>query len=247
VVGLLEAVRYLTIVPVPARFSPEAFAPGRGAVWFPAVGLVVGVSLALIAWAAGAVFPPLLAALLTVTAWKLVTGGLHLDGLADCLDGLMGRDAAHRLTIMGDSRICAFGAIGLILFLLLEISAVMELDSATRWAALLAAPVVGRATPPLLARVLPAARRAGHGAAFRDSLGVAAPLLTPATALVVAWVALGRVGLVAWALAHALALALGWFMSRRLGGITGDVLGAGIESAELVVLLVVAAWAHIGR
>ena len=72
-------------------------------------------------------FPGLLGALLTVTAWKLLTGGLHLDGLADCLDGLVGRDREHRLAIMRDSRIGTFGAVGLILFLMLEIVTVAEL------------------------------------------------------------------------------------------------------------------------
>ena len=70
-----------------------------------------------------------------MTLWKLLTGGLHFDGPADCLDGLVGRDSVDRLRIMRDSRIGAFGAIGLILFLLLEVAAVSELTPAARWRA----------------------------------------------------------------------------------------------------------------
>jgi adenosylcobinamide-GDP ribazoletransferase len=90
-----------------------------------------------------------------VTAWKLLTGGLHLDGLADCLDGLVGRDREHRLAIMRDSRIGTFGAVGLILFLMLEIVAVGELPPALRWRALIVVPTLARAVPPVLAPVPP--------------------------------------------------------------------------------------------
>ena len=96
-----------------------------------------GVTLAAVDSLTARLFPGLLGALLTVTAWKLLTGGLHLDGLADCLDGLVGRDREHRLAIMRDSRIGTFGAVGLILFLMLEIVTVAELGPAVRWRALI--------------------------------------------------------------------------------------------------------------
>ncbi|HEU5320052.1 MAG TPA: adenosylcobinamide-GDP ribazoletransferase, partial [Methylomirabilota bacterium] len=162
--SLLVAARYLTIVPLPGAGHATLPALGRAAPWFPVVGLALGAALAALDAVTARLFPPLLAALLTVTGWKLLTGGLHLDGLADCLDGLTGRDVEHRLAIMRDSRIGAFGAIGLILFLLLEIGAVAELPPPLRWRALLAAPVVGRATPALLARLFAPARADGHGA-----------------------------------------------------------------------------------
>ena len=116
----LLAVSYLTIVPVPRRRHAGLEEVGSAASWFPVVGAALGVVLAIVDAVTVRVFPALLAALLTVTTWKLLTGGLHLDGLADCLDGLGGRNAEERRTIMSDSRIGAFGAIGLILFLLLE-------------------------------------------------------------------------------------------------------------------------------
>src|SRR5207244_4149258 len=88
--------RYLTIVPVPGRGAHGLAALGRAAPWFPVVGLALGAVLVGVERLTGAVFSPLLAALLTVTVWTVLSGGLHLDGLADCLDGLAGRDAAHR-------------------------------------------------------------------------------------------------------------------------------------------------------
>jgi adenosylcobinamide-GDP ribazoletransferase len=242
--GLLVAARYLTIVPIPGR--PRGGDLGRAAPWFPAVGLGLGAALVLTDWVTSRLFPPLLAALLVVTAWKLLTGGLHLDGLADCLDGLVGRDVDHRLAIMRDSRIGAFGAIGLILFLFLEIVAVSELPPSLRWRTLLVTPAIARAMPALLGGLFRPARREGHGAAFHAGLHpVAAPIaIGLAVALSVA--ALFGLGLVAVAVAAIAAVAVAMFLSRRLRGITGDVLGAAVEVAELAVLLTVIAWMHAG-
>ena len=92
--SLILAVRFLTVVPLPGREPPGAPALGRAAWWFPVVGLFLGVGLAGMLLALHALFPPLVAAVLLVAVWKVVTGGIHLDGLADSLDGLAGRDPA---------------------------------------------------------------------------------------------------------------------------------------------------------
>ena len=233
------AARYLTIVPIPGAASSNE-GPGAAAAWFPVVGLAIGVLLSFVDRLGAAVFAPLLAAALTVTAWALVTGGLHLDGLADCFDGLIGRDADHRLAIMRDSRVGAFGAIALVLFLALEIGCVSGIDRPARWRALLAAPVLGRAMPPLIGRVFGAVAK-GHGASFGADLGAAAPVAAGAFALVVLIAILGVLGAVSCVLGGAVALVWAAFMARRLGGISGDVHGATIQLTELAVLLTVAA------
>ena len=245
--GLVVAARYLTIVPLPGVVPGRADSLGRAAVWFPAIGLGIGAVLVGAERATAVLFPSLLAALLTVTAWKLLTGGLHLDGLADCLDGLAGRDAEHRLAIMRDSRIGAFGAIGLILFLLLEVVAVAELPSGVRGRALLVVPVIARATPPLLVRLFPAAKSEGLGAAFGASVSGWAVPTALAIALVVALAALHAVAVPVFTISVLSALALTRFFAARVSGITGDVLGAGIEVAELAGLLTVSAWSHLVR
>ena len=168
---LVRAIRYLTIVPMPARASRRTpGALGRAAGWFPVVGLGLGVLLVLVDRVMMRMLPPLPVAVLIVVAWKVVTGGLHLDGLADCLDGLAGRDRAHRLAIMRDSRIGTFGAAGLVLFLMLEVAAVAELPPSVRWRVLLVAPAIARVAPPVLARLFGAARTEGQGAAFVASV-----------------------------------------------------------------------------
>lgn len=247
VTGLVVAARYLTILPVPGSVRTSHDALGRAAAWFPVIGLGIGVVLAGVDRVTQVFFPLLLAGLLTVTAWKLLTGGLHLDGLADCLDGLGGRDAEHRLAIMSDSRIGAFGALGLILLLLLEIAAVTELPSSARARALLVVPVVARATPSLLARLFSPAKEEGLGAAFGAGVGALAPPIALSIALVAAIVALRALGLVVLAVSVAGALVFTRFFAARVSGITGDVLGGAIEIAELAGLLTVSAWSHLGR
>ncbi len=237
--GVVAATRYLTIVPVPGAADGGPSAVGRAAAWFPVVGGALGAVLVGIDALVGRVFPPLLAALLVVTAWKLLTGGLHLDGL-------VGRDAADRLRIMRDSRIGAFGAIGLILFLLLELAALAELETPARWLALAIAPTIARGIAPFLARTFPAARPHGQGAAFREAVR---PLPAGAALLiggVAALAALRLLGLVVAAVALLSSVAVGAFLAKRLDGITGDVLGAAIEISELAVLLTVSAWIHVG-
>jgi adenosylcobinamide-GDP ribazoletransferase len=240
--SLILAVRFLTVVPVPGREAADVSALGRAAWWFPVVGLLLGEGLAGAFHVLHALFPPLVAAALLVTVWKAVTGGIHLDGLADALDGLAGPDPARRLAIMRDSRIGVFGAAGLVLCLLLAVTAVADLSGPVRARLLVLAPVVGRAAPLLVGAWLrPATPGEGLGAAFAAGLSRWAGPLAGLGSL-----ALGTALLGPWGAAIA---AAGWgaaglwagFAARRLGGLTGDVLGAVVELAELGVLLAGAA------
>ena len=244
--GLITAVRFLTIVPVPGKGLDGPGALGRSAAWFPLVGLALGLVLAAADWLLFRLFPPLLSALLVLTAWKLLTGGLHLDGLADCLDGLAARNPDQALAIMRDSRIGTFGALGLILFLLLALVALAELPGMARRETLLLAPVVGRYAPLLLARSFqPLLAAGGSGSAFIRALPGAALLVGGAVVAVVAGVILRPRGLIAAATGLALAGGAGWVLARRLRGLTGDGLGAAVELAELGVLLAVVALARL--
>lgn len=240
--GLVRAAHYLTILPVTRGSSVPRGGLGRAAMWFPVVGAGIGLLLMAANHWLSRTFPALLAALLTVTVWKIITGGLHLDGLADCLDGLGGRTPEHRRAIMSDSRIGSFGAIGLILFLMIEIVALSSLDGHARWRALLAAPVIGRTMPPLLARLFPAARGEGEGAAFAGEVRRRGAIAALLIAAIIATAAFGASGLAALALALGVTLLAARFLVGRVGGITGDVLGAAVEVAELTVVLTVAGW-----
>jgi adenosylcobinamide-GDP ribazoletransferase len=245
--SLILALRFLTLLPLPGREADGPHALGRAAWWFPVVGLLLGAALALAGWLVDALWPPLVGAVVVVGAWKLATGGIHLDGLADCLDGLAGGDAARRLVIMRDSHIGVFGAAGLVLLLLLAVTALAALAASLRLRVLVLAPVVGRVTPLLAgAWLAPATPGQGLGAAFAAGLSRWAGLAHLLAAGGLAVALLGVVGVAVAAAGWGLALLAGALLARRLGGATGDVLGAVVELAELGTLLGAAAAAHRG-
>ena len=244
--SLILALRFLTIVPVPGREATGPGALGRAAWWFPVVGLALGLALAALDRGLALAFPALLASLLVLSAWKVATGGIHLDGLADCLDGLAGGSAEQSLRIMRDSRIGVFGTVGLILVFLMAVVSLAELPLGLRGRVLVLAPAVGRLAPlivaPAFAVVATGPSLAG---AFAASLSRRAGPLGLAAALALGWTLLGGAGI---ALVVGAALAAGaWagLFAWRLGGISGDVLGGSVELAELSVLLLAVALAHL--
>jgi adenosylcobinamide-GDP ribazoletransferase len=243
--GLVVATGFLTALPMRAG-PPGPANLGRAAVWFPLIGLVLGVILSLAHWLLARVFPPALAAALTVALWAALTGGLHLDGLADCGDGLLAAvPPERRLEIMRDPRLGAFGGLSLVLFLIVKILAVASLPAAEAWPSLFSisplwlAPVVGRWLILLAARQ-PSARAGGLGQAFADGLRPRSLLLAALLPIALALLGGLRAGL-AVGLAWVIALAILRLARARLGGVTGDVFGLVVELAELTVLLTYAA------
>jgi adenosylcobinamide-GDP ribazoletransferase len=246
--GLRLAVTLLTVVPLPAGradgTAPSRRLAGAAMCWAPGVGLLVGAAGAGVLWLAS--HPgrtgPLLAAVLAVAAMAALTGGLHLDGLADLADGLGSRRPADAaLAIMKKSDIGPFGVVTLVLVLLVQVAALARAETAGRGVvAVVAAAVTARLALTLACRRgVPAARGSGLGALVAGSVrpAVAAILVVAAVAAAAAlgWIfaiAVGA-GLVASLLVTALAV-------RRLGGITGDVLGAAAEITAAVCLLVTA-------
>jgi len=238
---LVAAFAFLTRLPVwsgPLRDEDL----GRSLTFFPLVGLVLGLGLTGLASLLVGVVAPTLLAVVLVAFLAALTGGLHLDGVADVFDGLGGGrgDRQRTLDIMRDSRIGAHGAVALVLVLLAKVFAIAELLARRDLIGLLAFPAIARwaVTPAIVFH--PYARPEGTGRAFH---GAARPReVAGATALLA--VALGALGPrlfvpAAGALAAASLLAL--WLRRRLGGLTGDGYGAVIELAEVVTLSLVSA------
>ena len=181
-------------------------------------------------------FPPLVAGILTLVVWVALTGGLHLDGLADCCDGLLASASVERrLEIMKDPHLGAFGVIGLILVLLLKGAALASLTPATSFGILLAASLARWCILP--AGLLPLARPSGMGAdfasGFRRSFIYMGAVLPVGFALV-----LGTRGIISLLAGLAAAALVLWLAKSRIGGVTGDVFGMVVEVVETVVLLV---------
>lgn len=238
--GLVTAVRTLTCLPFPGR---DAGAPAAALVWFPVVGAALGgvmwVAVRAVAgegWPEGAAFG-------LVAASVLVTRGLHLDGIADWADGFWGGFTRERtLEIMKDSRIGVFGGAALTLVLLGKWVALTALLRAGQEAWLVAAMVLSRAVQGDLAVWLPYARGEGTAGRFVSEArwwqGVAVWLVAAALVTATTWPAWP--GAVAATLSAWLAgRGFGWWVWCRIGGVTGDVLGAASELVELGIFVAV--------
>jgi adenosylcobinamide-GDP ribazoletransferase len=244
------AVTFLTGIPlkVEGEVSPADLWGSMG--WYPLVGLAMGIA----AWAvyAGLVsfLPGLVAAALVVILLELLTRGLHLDGLMDTADGILsGAPRERALEIMKDHNVGAMGVASAVLLLVLKVAALGALTRADAAAPLLAGWCAARTLPALNVYWWPYARAAGTGEAFtRDH--TPGPLQLAGGLLVAGVVVAGIAGLVAGAAgswyaglvtaAASMGVALGVqaVVAKRLGGLTGDVYGMGIELAEAAALVV---------
>jgi adenosylcobinamide-GDP ribazoletransferase len=218
---------------------PEDWQPGdsgRAAIWYPLVGLVIG-GLTWLAWRALSLFfPPLVVGGLTLLVWVALTGGLHLDGLADCSDGLFASTTIERrLEIMKDPRLGTFGGTGLLLVLLLKAAALSSLAPSAGPGIMLAASLSRWCILP--AGLLPLARPGGMGADFSSGLRRGAIFVATLLPLGLAFV-LGLQGWWAGLAGLLAAVAVLGLAKARINGVTGDVFGALVEVTEVVILLV---------
>ncbi len=241
--GLISALRTLTIVPVPGRDAPSL---AQALPWFPLVGALLGLLLYGIAtgaqllgieWHQGT-------ALVLLAIGTILTGALHLDGVADAADGLGGRrDRERALAIMKDSSTGAFGVIALCVVLLAKfvaLSRLLELDGAA-W--IVVAMLVSRTMMVELAVGQPYARaEGGTGAPFVSEARWFHRLLAWVVAIGVLALFAGPTALAALAIGAAITWLYGLWCRRRLGGITGDMLGAGNELVETALLILAATY-----
>jgi len=247
---LLLAIGFLTVFPVRTP-APQPGDLGRAGRWFPTIGLILGLVLASTHFLLSQLFSPLLTAALVVALWAALTGGLHLDGLADCCDGLFAAvSPERRLEIMRDPRLGAFGGVGLILFLILKILAIASLPSTSfipHPSSFSLLPSSSFLLPFVLSASLsrflillvarqPSARPGGLGADF--ALGLTPKVFVLAALIPLLLILLGGWrAIIAAALAHLIAFFIIGLSYARLGGVTGDVLGLTVELTELTVLL----------
>jgi len=249
----LLALQFFTRIPVTGRLAQwVGYSPAMlraSAAHFPAVGWVVGLIGALALAGGLALWPPMVAAVLCTVVTVLVTGAFHEDGLADVVDGLGGSASRERaLEIMKDSRIGAFGAIALVLALGLKVALLATLagqGALTACAVVLAAHVLSRLAPLAVMRAAPyVGGEGGKAKPLADavsgaSVGIALLWSLPAAALLC--VVGGLNGAAALVAAALVALFMVRLLRRRLGGFTGDGLGATQQLAELAIYLALAA------
>ena len=228
----------MTTLPVRLPDDWSAGDSGRASVWYPFVGLVIGAITWLVWRGALFAFPPLVAGMVTLVTWVVLTGGLHLDGLADCCDGLLASTSVERrLEIMKDPRLGAFGVIGLMLTFLLKASALTSFASLTPVSGigiLLAASLARWCV--LLGGLFPLARPSGMGTDF--ALGFQRSfLLWGAIVPLGMAILLGTCGVLPALIGVGAAVLILRFATSRIGGMTGDVFGMLVEIVETIVLI----------
>jgi adenosylcobinamide-GDP ribazoletransferase len=238
--ALRVALAFLTVLPVRLRDGEATEADVAASRYaYPVVGLGIGLALALLSLALGyGRAAPLLSSFLLVAAWAAIPGGLHLDGLADTGDGLfLWGDPDRRLEAMRDPRVGSFGLLAVVLVVLGKFAALSTLTGRRRALALIGAAAVSRTLILVAAGLAPYARREGTGRTVVEATTVVDSLWSVVAALVLGALLAGEVGL----LASAAALLVSWWLShlatQRLGGVTGDILGAIVELGELAYLV----------
>jgi adenosylcobinamide-GDP ribazoletransferase len=238
--SLRIAIGFLTRIPAGAgTYADRSF--GRALAWFPFIGCCLGALLLLAHFLLSDWLPLSVIAVSLVALWAALTGGLHLDGLADSFDGFSGGrgQPARILEIMRDSHIGAHGAAALSLFCIAKVAAVFELLSQGDEPLLLACPALARFGVVALMLAFPYAREQGLGTTFRSQvrwLDLALGSLPLCAALL--W--LGTASLAPAFACMAVMLLVAGFVNRRLGGLTGDIYGAAIELGELAFLIAAA-------
>ncbi|UFQ96227.1 adenosylcobinamide-GDP ribazoletransferase [Pseudomonas wenzhouensis] len=239
-IALLIALQFLTRLPVSLPGIPTPEQVGRSLLWYPLVGLLLGLLL----WGAHLLLgqaSAVLQAAIILALWVGLSGGLHLDGLADTADAWVGgfADRERTLAIMKDPRSGPIAVVVLVLLLLLKFAALFTLLQAGQGIYLLLLPWLGRSLLPLLLATTPYVRVGGLGQALVEHLP-RGQLPWVLGMHLLGMLLFGWMGLLALATALLLFIWLRRALLRRLGGTTGDTAGALVELGECGVLLALA-------
>jgi adenosylcobinamide-GDP ribazoletransferase len=236
----LIAIQFLTIIPLPFAVRCGDKDLGRSLAYFPLAGLFLGALLVGLDYLLSPVLPRAVVDLLLVTALTVVTGILHLDGLADVCDGMAARGGRERfLQVMKDSHIGAAGAVGLVLALSLKYVALLSIPVALKQQALFCFPMLARFVQVQMIVGARQARSDGLGSLFISGAGWPQMLLATMSTLAAALLFMGFRGLWIFLAASLFTWALKAWFHRKVGGITGDIIGFTSELNEILTLLMI--------
>ncbi|MFP4028654.1 MAG: adenosylcobinamide-GDP ribazoletransferase [Candidatus Brocadiia bacterium] len=238
--ALLAAIRFLTVVPVPGSWTGEGQKLADSVPFFPAVGLLIGAAAAGVSYGLSFLLGPFPAAVVLTLFLAAASGALHLDGLSDTADGFFSSRPRERiLEIMRDSRVGSMGVLAIVGILALKISCLTSLpDVSVRWRILFLVPVAGRTALVIMIAILPYARPGGGlGTVFYRNHPGLAVFVALFVLGGIGWGAFGWGGIVICEVTVAAILIFALYCRGKIGGATGDTLGAACEIAEMLVLL----------
>jgi adenosylcobinamide-GDP ribazoletransferase len=236
---LLIALQFLTLLPIELHPAPQPREHGYSLLYYPVVGLVLGLVLAGFGWLIAGLTDTLVAALV-LAIWVGLTGALHMDGLADSADAWLGGygERERTLAIMRDPCSGPIAVVVLVIVLLLKFSALQSLLAQGAMGQLIVVPLIGRAILLVLFLTTPYVRSGGLGSQLAREMprGMSLAVVLLTAILVTGW--LGRTGIVVLFSTAVVFWLLRRLMVRRIGGATGDTAGALVEIVETQALLV---------
>ncbi|MDD5169690.1 MAG: adenosylcobinamide-GDP ribazoletransferase [Syntrophales bacterium] len=244
--AFFAALQFLTVIPLPRALTISEKDLEGSVPFFPLVGLFIGIMVAAADYLMGFILPPFALSCLTVLVLTAVTGGLHMDGLADTADGFFSaRPRERMLEIMRDSRIGAMGVMAIIFIIALKIAALTPLSGFYRLGVLVLMPMAGRAAIMVMMTALPYARPGGGLAGiFIKKRSWWTPAGASVLLLVAGWMLGDWIGVGGALFAMVVAFLVTRYTFHKIGGFTGDTLGAVSEVVEAALALAATAWLH---
>ncbi len=238
--------QFLTRIPLNFQMDIDEDDFAKGVVYFPIAGLIIGAFNLLIYYLSGFILDGIFPAVCYVLANVVITGALHLDGIADTCDGIFSSRTRERmLEIMKDSRIGTNGTIAVLLDVLLRAAVLFGAPKGAAYVAILAAPVISRTMLIVIMQVSRYARENGMGGLFLGKQAPVRTLIGFVIGLGLTFAIGGYLCLTVFFAALAAAFLFRWYIYGKLGGMTGDTVGATNEVVEIVALiLIITAWRY---
>jgi adenosylcobinamide-GDP ribazoletransferase len=243
----IAAFRFLTVIPLPFRRQPAPEEVGGSVVYFPVVGLIIGLILAGVYFVLDLFLPRTISAALIMVGMVLINGALHIDGFIDTCDGLAGnKPAEERWKVMKDSRVGAFGVVGAALLFMVQYASLISLPNNVVYAVLILLPVLSRWSMVYGIMAYPYAKPEGLGTLFKQYAKWSNFWIGTVIAFVIAEVLGWWMGLGLFVMAVVWLVNLGWsaYLNKKFAGLTGDSYGAINEVSEVMVLLAVIIMAY---
>ena len=245
---LFAALGFLTLAPLPGFACGTEDDLSRSLPWFVVVGAMIGAGAALMDKALCSMLPVGPASSVTVLLLVAVSGGLHMDGLADTADGFFSsRPKAQMLDIMRDSRVGAMGVIAIVAVMLVKFSLLTSMDDGTRFMAVFMAPVAGRFAPVFVVVTMKYVHGdAGLGTVFKKNASLLSLCKTFLLFFTVCFWAARYNGLIIAVVTILIVATFSFWCWRKIEGWTGDTLGASVEISETVPPMIILIMAHMG-
>lgn len=239
--GFLLALQFLTVAPVRIKGNMESGRFGGSVAYFPVIGFLLGCLLSGVDWLLSGFLPnQFLVNTVLVVLLIILTGGLHIDGLADTFDAILsGKKREEMLLIMRDSRIGTMGVVAIVSVVLLKLTLLSSLGSDWKWPSLILMCVLGRYSFAWNLKFLSYAREDGKAKIFFDGMNNKIFFTATLISLIFAAGLVGARGVIIFLMTAVFVVLAGRFIARKIGGMTGDTVGAVGELTEVFVLFAI--------